>query len=191
MVRMTGVRYALCAAIAQGSLECVATALARGADPNERDDDGTPPLHHAADRGSAALALLLLCYGSDPNACDASGATVLHRAALNAHAGVVALLLRYGADPNAVDSYGETPLHYLGFDCEEETIAMLLAFGADPCARDAAGATASQRILERAGVGLGALISPLRDNAPQVEVCPRCEGPIRSAPSNKSSRPMA
>lgn len=169
----------------------MAAALARGADPNERDAEGTPPLHHAADRGSAAFTLLLLSNGSDPNARDATGATVLHRAALNAHVGVVALLLRYGADPNALDSYGETPLHYLGFDCEEDTIAMLLAFGADPSACDEAGRTASQRIFERAGLRLRSLIDPLRDGAPRVEVCPQCEGPIRSAPSNKSSSQTA
>jgi ankyrin repeat protein len=180
---------ALRAALADDWVEGVAAALAGGADPNERDPDGVPPLHHAAERGSTAVALLLLAHGCDPNAADATGATALHRAALNAQIGVLAVLLRYGADPNALDSYGETPLRYLGFDCEEEAIAILLAFGADPAARDAAGMTAAERVSDRAGLRIRALMALLRDSRARVEACPKCEGLIRTALSNKPLSP--
>ncbi|KAF2828811.1 ankyrin, partial [Ophiobolus disseminans] len=48
----------------QGSTECVKILLEAGADPNETEYDGWPPLHWAARNGHLDVLLLLLQYGA-------------------------------------------------------------------------------------------------------------------------------
>lgn len=88
----------------------VRTLLARGADPNARDDDGRTPLFSAVLGGSLALLGLLLESKADVNAHDGRGATVLHVAAEEVLPEAASLLVARGADLNAQDDDGNTPL---------------------------------------------------------------------------------
>jgi ankyrin repeat protein len=88
----------------------VRTLLARGADPNARDEDGRTPLFSAVLGGSIALLGLLLESKADVNARDETEATVLHVAAEEVLPEAASLLIARGADVNAQDGEGNTPL---------------------------------------------------------------------------------
>src|SRR6188768_73316 len=88
----------------------VRTLLARGADPNARDEEGRTPLFSAVLGGSLALLGLLLESKADVNARDAHGSTALHIAAEEVLPEAAALLIGRGADVNAQDEEGNPPL---------------------------------------------------------------------------------
>ncbi len=72
--RSNGV-YSVAEAAAAGDTDVLKARLAEGADPNEVDEEGNCPLHHAAG-GKSDLALnLLLKAGADPLATNAEGKT--------------------------------------------------------------------------------------------------------------------
>jgi ankyrin repeat protein len=80
------------------------------ADPNLKDDAGTPPLHVAAVDESAVR--MLLRFKADVRGVDKEKKTALHAAVKNDCLGCVKALLEAGADPNAVDGSGLRPLDY-------------------------------------------------------------------------------
>ncbi|KAH6664858.1 ankyrin repeat-containing domain protein [Halenospora varia] len=73
--------------------------LQRGAEENERDEDGKTPLLWSAMRGNSETTALLLEHVSDPDLQDAHGMTPLHYAAQGGHHATVKLLLDAGASP--------------------------------------------------------------------------------------------
>ncbi|XP_072745337.1 ankyrin repeat domain-containing protein 54 [Anoplolepis gracilipes] len=84
--------------------------LQSGVSPNNSDNDGRTPLHHAACRGYTRMVQLLLEHGADPNQRDCIGNTPLHLAAVNSKISVVTLLLTAGTNVLALDKYGYNPL---------------------------------------------------------------------------------
>ena len=88
----------------------VQTLLARGADPNARDEDERTPLFSAVLGGSVALLGLLLESKADVNARDSHGMTALHIAAEEVLPAAASLLIARGADVNLQDNDGNTPL---------------------------------------------------------------------------------
>jgi len=78
---------------------CMALLLARGADPNVRQDDGTTALHLATRAGRSTAVGHLLDAGADPDPLDERGFTPLHSAAELGIVRLVDLLLKAGADP--------------------------------------------------------------------------------------------
>jgi ankyrin repeat protein len=102
-----------------GDKDMAALLLANGADVNARDDDGSTPLHGAADdidaevapNGRKEVAELLLAHGADVNARTSRGWTPLHAAAGAHNLDVAAVLLANGADVNAKTNDGQTPLY--------------------------------------------------------------------------------
>lgn len=148
-------------AAGMGHAHAVAFLVSRGADPNIRTQDGTAPLHAAAERNAVGAVEAMLFGGAgaeaaqdvvalrregrripgeggasvvlaDPNVRAGDDQTPLHVAAEGGAATVVAMLLRAGADANArVRSSGATPLSMASKAGSAEAVAMLLQAGAD------------------------------------------------------------
>jgi N-acyl-D-amino-acid deacylase len=91
-----------------------ARLLRAGADPNEGQFFGMPPVLLAIVRQDLELVRLLTAKGADLNAADRSGSTALMWAAFNetGDATLVAELLERGADPRAANKAGETALDW-------------------------------------------------------------------------------
>lgn len=143
-------------------LHCAAGAttrvlLAAGADPNARNNEGSPVITSAClnivRRGDRTpwqgnlwqadnTVMLLLEAGGDPNAADAEGNTALHYFLQGwdcEH--VVRQLVRAGADINARNKDGATPL-MLGVDSVDTLHCFLTEFKPELNARDNRGLTA-------------------------------------------------
>jgi hypothetical protein len=91
----------LCPASPKGwTYEVVEALLKGGADPNERDDSGCPPIVRWASQHppSACGLLLLLQYGADRNATDGQRDTLLHKLVRNEDAAVLLELYEEGME---------------------------------------------------------------------------------------------
>ena len=128
----------------------------------QTDENGATPLHHAAERGNAALATRLCALGAPLDAVDARGENPLAKAlhagpwknepataavrTLREHGARVelfdlaamgdpdglALALRVGAPADEADELGRTPLFVAARNNHLEVVRVLLANGADP-----------------------------------------------------------
>ncbi|KAK7865318.1 hypothetical protein R5R35_007401 [Gryllus longicercus] len=81
-----------------GDPEVVSLLLARGADPNSIDDDGSSALHRAVLFGDRHCVDLLIAAGADVDARDVEGATPLHVAASYSYKHAIRSLLAAGAN---------------------------------------------------------------------------------------------
>ena len=139
---LTGVRilpYDIFAAVRRDSLSGVKRLLKAGADVNAENEDGTTPLHLAAESNPTPAVLeVLLKAGADVNAKDEWGWTPPHFAArYNPTPAVLEVLLKAGADPRAIDKSGWTPLHAAAtFNPTPAVLEVLLKAGADVNAKD-------------------------------------------------------
>jgi ankyrin repeat protein len=124
------------AALAQAAFLCdfvkVRELIARGADPNVRDEDLRTPLHQAVLGGSVGLVGLLIESGADLSPKDSQGFTPLHFAAQEHEPEIARILLGRGADPNALDEDGNSALHRAIFSArgDDDIARMLLENGA-------------------------------------------------------------
>lgn len=110
--------------------------LREGANPNERESDGTTPLGWAAVRTNAEIAGLLLKAGADVNLTNELGLGPLALAIANGSLVMVEQLLAAGADPNLARENGETPLMTAARLGRVDVMERLLAKGAAVEARD-------------------------------------------------------
>ena len=94
--------------------------LAAGADPNERDSNGQPPLLHSC--GYPQIVHALIAAGADVNAKDRMGQTALMRCW---DAASVRELMNAGADVNAKDQFGRTVLDLTRRSGNQEKLALL------------------------------------------------------------------
>ena len=116
-----------------------------GADPRTSNRVGVTPLHSAAEKDAADVALVLLRHGADVGAANAVGDTPLHWAAEKGHTGAARALLSAGADVRRGNKYGSTPLHAAASGTGEPALVdLLLRFGADPQAVDGHGQTPAE-----------------------------------------------
>jgi len=116
--------------------------IAKGADVNATEPDGTTALHWASYRDDAESADALLRAGARVNAANDLGATPLWIASLNGSAPMVRRLLQAGANPNAALLRGETPIMVASRSGNPDVVEQLLAKGANVNARGARGQTA-------------------------------------------------
>ena len=93
-----------------------------------RDDKGDTPLHYAADRGHAAMLLLLLQRGAGPNALNKARETVLHQAVKRGEMATIGHLLtdRWGTRLNARDKDGRSALHLAARRGDVQVVAALV-----------------------------------------------------------------
>src|SRR5262249_32537593 len=85
----------------RGDRAGVRAAIARAADVNAAQVDGTTALHWAAERDDVEMAELLIGAGAHVSARTREGVTPLQLAATNGSALMIGRLIRAGADPNA------------------------------------------------------------------------------------------
>jgi ankyrin repeat protein len=88
-------------AVEKGRLSLVGELVKKGANVNDRDDDGQTALHRAAARGHKTMTVLLLALGADPAERDAKGRTPLLTAAQAGNAEVVKVLMTPSAVKDA------------------------------------------------------------------------------------------
>lgn len=118
----------------------VASLLARGFDPNSRDEKGQPALTLALRDGSAKVVDLLLRHPQlSVDAPNAANETPLMMAALRGQLPAMKALLERGA---AVNREGWTPLHYAASGPSGEAVGLLLDKGAAIDARSPQGHSA-------------------------------------------------
>jgi acyl-CoA-binding protein len=72
------------------------------------DEDGMGLIHWAADRGDAAMTVMLLRLGVDVNQTDGDGQTALHFASSCGHGDVARMLIESKVDVGMCDSEGTT-----------------------------------------------------------------------------------
>src|SRR4029453_12786935 len=95
----------------QGNREALRAAIARKADVNAPQVDGTTALHWAAERDDLDLADLLINAGARATARAPEGVTPLQLAAVNGSESMIDRLLKAGADANApLSAVGDTAL---------------------------------------------------------------------------------
>lgn len=97
-------------AVKGGKIDAVRALLARRADVNAAEVDGTTPLHWAADVDNLAAADLLIKAGAKVQVANRYGVTPLWLACVNGSAPMVQRLLSGGADPNTAMPEGDTAL---------------------------------------------------------------------------------
>lgn len=129
-------------AVALDNPHYLMNALALGASPDARDNDGITLLMAAAWRGHPRSVSVLLAAGADIDATDSGGFTALMWAASNGWVEVTDLLLAEGASVDIVNGRGLTALMHAAWNGHARTVARLLAAGADTTVRDARGRSA-------------------------------------------------
>ncbi len=90
----------LATAVTSNNPQATRQALLAGADPNQRDTDGTPVLLKAARQGLPMTVSLLLQAGADPALPMVEGRSVLHLTASEGLAEPLKLMLQAGAEPD-------------------------------------------------------------------------------------------
>lgn len=125
-----------------GDTDAAKRAVDQGAQLEEADAGGEPPLLIAALGGSSEVVRLLLDAGADLHATNQGGLTALHAAAYGGHAEVVRLLIaRGGAVNDSKNFYRMSPLHAAAEEGHAEVVALLLDAGADVEAKERNGYT--------------------------------------------------
>ena len=119
-----------------GDVAGVQTELDKGTDVNAKREDGSTPLHGAAEGGHEEIVKLLIAAGADLHATTVpmlggGGWTPLHSAARLGHRGIVELLIEKGTDVNAMDSSGKSALHDAALEGHKEIVELLITKGAD------------------------------------------------------------
>src|SRR5436309_2789053 len=93
-----------------GDLKAVQALVAKRADVNLPESDGTTALHWAVRRGDARMVDLLLRAGARAKTANRYGVTPLSLAAVNGDAATIDKLIKAGADAAAPATEGQTVL---------------------------------------------------------------------------------
>jgi ankyrin repeat protein len=108
-------------------------------------DDGSIPLHVAAEIKSVEIVRILLEYGANVGAQVKEGGTPLRVAAAGSdRAEVVQVLLEHGTNVGTENNVDRTPLHVAADNGLVKTVRVLLEHGANVGAEDNEGRTAFQ-----------------------------------------------
>ena len=123
--------------------------LARGANPDVRDEQQRTPLHQAVLGNSLGLVGLLIEHGADVNAKDDQGFTPLHFAVQEHAPEIARILVGKGADVNARDEDGNSVLWRAVASARgrDDIVRFLLESGASPDQPNCAGVTPKELAL--------------------------------------------
>lgn len=113
-------------AVKRGDVNTVKSLLARKADVNATDPDGSTALHWAAQGNQPVIAGLLIDAGAKVNASTRYNITPLSLAAKAGSAAIVERLLKAGVDPNSTSGEGETALMTASLNGNVDTVKVLL-----------------------------------------------------------------
>jgi len=126
----------------RGHQAAVRAALARKADVNIAQIDGSTALHWAVERDDIEMADVLIRAGARVAARTREGVTPLQLAATNGSAPLIDRLLKAGADPNAaLTPAGDTALMMAARTGKTDAIRALVEAGANVNARETWGGT--------------------------------------------------
>jgi len=129
-------------AVMRGDHQALRTAIARKADVNVAQADGSTALHWAAERDDLEAADLLIAAGAHVAARTREGATPMQLAAVNGSAGMLGRLLKAGGDVNApLTPTGDTALMMAARTGKTDAIQVLLDARADVNAKESWGGT--------------------------------------------------
>lgn len=117
--------------------------LAKGADPNSRDTEGSTALQIAVEHEMTDIVKILLDNKADPNNVKDGSDPLLLKAAsyLPNNPEIVKMLLEHGANPNVKQEDGTTILHQAAMYNKLELVQLALDKGADVDAKDKQGMT--------------------------------------------------
>ncbi len=126
----------------RGDGAAVRAALAKQADVNAAQIDGSTALHWAVELDDLAMADQLIRAGARVTARTREGVTPLQLAAINGSAALIDRLLKAGADPNAaLSASGDTALMVAARTGKPEAIRVLVEANADVNATESWGGT--------------------------------------------------
>jgi ankyrin repeat protein len=142
----TGAAYAATTDVAdaakRGDREAVRAALARKADVNAAQIDGSTALHWAAERDDLDMADQLIRAGARVTARTREGVTPLQLAATNGSSAMIDRLLKAGADANVpFSAAGDTALMMAARTGKTDAIRVLVEAGANVNAKETWGGT--------------------------------------------------
>jgi ankyrin repeat protein len=120
----------LVTAVKAGDSATALALLAKKADPNAGEPDGTTPLHWAIRNDDAALAERLLRAGANGKAANRYGITPIALACESGNAAIVERLLKAGVSANTTGPLGETALHTCARAGKTAAAKVLIAHGA-------------------------------------------------------------
>jgi len=119
-----------------GNRAAVRALLAKKADVNAPQADGTTALHWAVRANDLETVQMLIRAGANVKAANHYNVTPMWLAATNGNAAMLELLLKAGADANATFSEGETTLMTAARTGSVDAIKTLVAYGADVNAKE-------------------------------------------------------
>src|SRR5262245_59020035 len=126
----------------RGDRDAVRAALARKADVNAAQIDGSTALHWAAERDDRDMADQLIRAGARVTARTREGVTPLQLAATNGSAAMIDRLLKAGADANApLSAAGDTALMMASRTGKTDAMRVLVEAGANVNAKEKWGGT--------------------------------------------------
>ncbi|KAH0536387.1 hypothetical protein FGG08_006737 [Glutinoglossum americanum] len=130
-------------AIRSGDARRLSCLMNSQLDLNARQDNGTTPLHWAAENGNEDVARMILDNGAEADAVDKRGQTPLILGACKGHELFVRLMLdRNDVDPNSKDADSSTPLSVAAENGHGGIVGMLLGCdNIDPDLRDKDGSS--------------------------------------------------
>jgi uncharacterized protein len=131
-----GVDQPLVEAVKRGNIDTVRAMVAKRADVNAAEVDGTTALHWAAHFDNLAAADLLIRAGANVKAANRYGVTPLWLACINGSEAMVERLLGAGADPNTTMPEGDTALMTAARTGNVGAVKALLVRGAAVNARE-------------------------------------------------------
>jgi ankyrin repeat protein len=117
--------------IQSGNRTAALDLVAKGADVNQTQPDGTTPLHWAVYRFDRELVQTLLRKGARVNAVNRYGASPLSEAVRVANLEITGMLLEAGADANLANEDGQTPLMLAARTGNVALARLLVERGAD------------------------------------------------------------